>query len=52
MVGDKIATDIISARRHGITAVQYTGYIDMGPSEADYRVSSFHELIKIIGGDQ
>ncbi len=52
MVGDKIATDIISARKHGITAVQYTGYIDMGPSEADYRVSSFHELKKIIGGDQ
>jgi len=44
MVGDKIETDINPARRLGIKTVQYIGYSDHGPSESDYRVSSFHEL--------
>ena len=50
MVGDKISTDINPARARGITTVQYTGYIDMGPSDADYRVGSFSELKELIQG--
>lgn len=50
MVGDKIATDINPPHRLGIKTVQYTGYIDMGPSDADYRVSSFSELKDLIQG--
>jgi hypothetical protein len=34
----------------GIRTVQYTGYIDMGPSEAVYRVSSFFELKDLMKG--
>jgi ribonucleotide monophosphatase NagD (HAD superfamily) len=50
MVGDKIETDINPSRRLGIKTVQYTGYIDQGPSEADYRVSSFFELKDLLKG--
>ncbi len=48
MVGDKIATDIIPAKKRGFFAIQYTGYIDMGPSVADYRIENFRELKQII----
>ena len=48
MVGDKIATDIVPARKRGFTTIQYTGYIDMGPSEADYRIENFLELKELI----
>lgn len=44
IVGDNVVTDINPPHRLGIRVVQYTGYEDMGPSDADYRVSSFHEL--------
>ncbi|SEM11357.1 putative hydrolase of the HAD superfamily [Syntrophus gentianae] len=45
MVGDKLGTDIIPAKKRGINTVQYTGYIDMGVvEEADYRIESFLEL--------
>ena len=50
MVGDKIATDINPPHKLGITTVQYTGYIDMGPSDADYRVSNFHEIRDLVKG--
>ena len=48
MVGDKIATDIVPAKKRGFKAIQYTGYIDMGPCEADYRIANFAELKDII----
>ncbi len=48
MVGDKIETDIEPARRLGIRTVQYTGYIDQGPSESEYRVSNFYELKNLL----
>jgi FMN phosphatase YigB (HAD superfamily) len=48
MVGDKIATDIVPARKRGFTTIQYTGYIDMGPSEAEYRIENFFELKELI----
>jgi len=41
MVGDKIATDIAPAKKRGFITIQYTGYVDMGPSEADYRIYNF-----------
>lgn len=44
MVGDQIKTDINPPRRFGIRTVQYTGYEDLGDSQADHRVSSFSEL--------
>lgn len=48
MVGDKIATDIVPARQRGIRTVQYTGYVDMGDSEADFKVRDFHGLKEVI----
>ena len=48
MVGDKIATDIAPAKKRGFITIQYTGYVDMGPSEADYRVDNFFELKDLI----
>jgi FMN phosphatase YigB (HAD superfamily) len=48
MVGDKLTTDIIPAKRRGFKTIQYTGYIDMGPSEADFKIKEFRELKEII----
>jgi FMN phosphatase YigB (HAD superfamily) len=48
MVGDKIATDIVPAKKRGFITIQYSGYIDMGPSVADYRIDNFLELKKLI----
>ncbi len=48
MVGDKLATDIVPAKKRGFKTIQYTGYIDMGPSEADFRINDFRELKKMI----
>ena len=48
MVGDKIATDIRPAKKRGFVTIQYTGYVDMGPSEADYRIDSFLALKEIV----
>jgi FMN phosphatase YigB (HAD superfamily) len=48
MVGDKIATDIVPAKKRGFITIQYAGYIDMGPSEADYRIENFLELKQLI----
>jgi FMN phosphatase YigB (HAD superfamily) len=48
MIGDKIATDIIPAKKRGFKAIQYAGYIDMGRCEADYRIENFAELKEII----
>jgi FMN phosphatase YigB (HAD superfamily) len=48
MVGDKLATDIVPAKRRGFKTIQYTGYIDMGPSKADFKINDFRELKEII----
>ena len=48
MVGDKIATDIIPAKQRGFMTIQYTGYVDMGTGEADYRIDNFLKLKEII----
>jgi len=50
MVGDKIWTDITPARKRGFKTIQYIGYINYGTSEADFVVSNFHELKKVIEG--
>jgi FMN phosphatase YigB (HAD superfamily) len=44
MVGDKIQTDIVPAKKRGFRTVQFTGYVDMGGSEADFRIGDFREL--------
>ena len=44
MVGDKPSTDIDPAHARGLTTIQYTGFIDLGPSDADAVVGSFAEL--------
>jgi FMN phosphatase YigB (HAD superfamily) len=44
MVGDKIQTDIIPAKKRGFKTVQFTGYVDMGGSEADFKIADFREL--------
>ncbi|MEW6374174.1 MAG: HAD family hydrolase [Thermodesulfobacteriota bacterium] len=48
MVGDKIGTDISPAKKRGFKTIQFTGYIDMGPSEADFKISDFRELKEIV----
>jgi FMN phosphatase YigB (HAD superfamily) len=48
MIGDKVSTDIVPAKKRGFHTIQYTGYIDMGTSEADYKIHSFLELKEII----
>ena len=48
MVGDKPETDIDPAHDRGFKTIQYTGFIDLGPSQADVVVQSFRELVTII----
>jgi len=48
MIGDKPGTDINPAKHRGFRTIQYIAYIDMGTSEADYRISDFRELKEII----
>lgn len=48
MIGDKLSTDIVPAKKRGFITIQYTGYIDMGSNEADYRVENFLPLKDII----
>jgi FMN phosphatase YigB (HAD superfamily) len=51
MVGDKEWSDITPARKRGLKAVHYTGFIDRGPSGADFTIRHFSELKKVIEGD-
>jgi FMN phosphatase YigB (HAD superfamily) len=48
MVGDKITTDIVPAKKRGFHTIQYTGYVDMDSSEADCKIDNFFELKQII----
>lgn len=48
MVGDKPATDIDPAHDRGFKTIQYTGFVDLGPSKADLRIDSFAELKTIL----
>jgi FMN phosphatase YigB (HAD superfamily) len=49
MIGDKLWTDISPAKKRGFKTIQYTGNVDMGPSEdADFRISDFREIKDIV----
>lgn len=48
MVGDKLGTDISPAKKRGFKTIQYIAYIDMGPSEADFRIADFRELKEML----
>lgn len=48
MVGDKPGTDIDPAHQRGFLTIQYTGFIDLGPSQADLVIRSFSELKTIL----
>jgi FMN phosphatase YigB (HAD superfamily) len=48
MIGDKTATDIVPAKKRGFHTIQYTGYVDMGSDEAEYKVESFLRLKEFI----
>ncbi len=48
MVGDKVSTDIIPAKKRGFHTIQYTGYIDMPSAEAEYKIDHFLQLKEII----
>jgi FMN phosphatase YigB (HAD superfamily) len=48
MVGDKIQTDIVPAKKRGFKTVQFTGYVDMGGSEADFKIADFRELKRLL----
>ena len=44
MVGDKGYTDIRPAKERGLRTIQYVGYINYGPTGADFVISDFREL--------
>ena len=48
LVGDKPETDINPPHDRGFKTIQYTGFIDLGQSKADLRISSFAELKTIL----
>lgn len=48
MVGDKLATDIVPAKKRGFWTIQYTSYIDYGVGGADYRIDHFLKLKEIV----
>ena len=48
MIGDKPETDINPAHDLGFKTIQYTGYIDLGESKADFVIDSFTELKNIV----
>lgn len=48
MIGDKIITDIIPAKKRGFHTIQYTGYIDVVSDEAECKVDHFLKLKEII----
>lgn len=48
MVGDKPATDINPAHARGFKTIQYVGFIDLGPSDADLVISDFTELKNVL----
>jgi FMN phosphatase YigB (HAD superfamily) len=50
IIGDKMWTDITPARKRGFKTIQYIGYINYGKSEADFIMSNFHQLKKIVKG--
>lgn len=48
IIGDKPETDINPAHDLGFKTIQYTGYIDLGESKADFVIDSFTELKNIV----
>lgn len=48
IIGDKPETDINPAHDLGFKTIQYTGYIDLGESNADFVIDSFTELKNIV----
>ena len=50
MVGDRPHTDINPAHSRGFKTIQYTGFTDLGNSEADAVINSFEELRNIVKG--
>lgn len=44
MVGDKPETDINPAHERGFKTIKYTGFIDLGESNADVEINHFKEL--------
>jgi FMN phosphatase YigB (HAD superfamily) len=48
IVGDRPETDIDPAHERGFKTIQYTGFVDLGQSEADLVIHSFVELKSIL----
>lgn len=48
MIGDKPSTDINPAHARGFKAIQYVGFIDLGPSDADLIINHFSELMNVL----
>ena len=48
IIGDKPETDINPAHDLGFNTIQYTGYIDLGESKADFVIHSFTELKNLL----
>ncbi len=50
MVGDRPSSDINPAHKRGFKTIQYTGFTDLGKSDADAKIKSFEELKNIVKG--
>jgi FMN phosphatase YigB (HAD superfamily) len=50
MVGDKEWSDLTPAQKRGLKAIQYTGFIFLAPSNADFTIRHFSELKNIVTG--
>ena len=48
MVGDRPNTDITPAHKRGFKTIQYTGFTDLGKSEADAVINSFESLKSLV----
>ncbi|MBW2029253.1 MAG: hypothetical protein JRH06_16360 [Deltaproteobacteria bacterium] len=52
IVGDRPEMDINPARERGFRTIQYTGFVDKGPSGADMVACSFKDLMGVLRGSQ
>lgn len=50
IVGDKEWSDLTPAQKRGFKAIQYTGFLYLAPSNADFTIRHFSELKNIITG--
>jgi FMN phosphatase YigB (HAD superfamily) len=50
MIGDTPGSDIHPAQKRGFKAIQYVGFVNQGPSRAEFTIRQFSELKDILKG--